>query len=654
MSSGTKYYLSCYLSPPDTIESFSIRHDHAIALWEHGARTIKLRRYWEMERISGQKHHLWPLYSTRRVERVLTDLLAEEGLALDDISMTWGTPGLPRYREIVVPEGAEEYPMHSLSHLFSGLLMDTTIFKAEKIVALAVDGGPDRVLDKSKKQFRYAGCVSDRGVVRYMSMDSPGNLYSECRNVFAKEEGTLMALASATRTAIEYDVESAVTGIDLSGVHRRPSEDSVAFVRDVVAAAERQLDPDSVADGFSFEENLQSAVMKCVQRACELIMERNIVRLCAMGGVEPGDCYLSISGGYALNCPSNSWILERFGFKDLLTPPCPDDSGQALGLGLLGLYGEGVLEKSEFKLSHAYHGSVIPPAEEALVDCSEWVESVTPFDPEVFLDDLANGPVAWVDGASEIGPRALGNRSLIADPRRMESKDLLNRYKRRQWWRPVAPMVMEEFFEDWFDASHKSPFMLKSVQVRSAVAKRVPAVLHEDGSARFQTVGRDSNPSLHSALAVFNEATGVPMLCNTSLNDKGEPIVDSVDDAITFCARRGVEVAYINGRRVAVRADVDGMLDPGARKSSYFTGQAVVRDEIWDKWIAAGTSVAGLYMRANAPGLRGFDRSEKSVRYINRLAAIQGRQEHFGRAVKKFEEMFGPGSDFRLGARWEL
>ncbi|NEE17553.1 hypothetical protein G3M58_65210, partial [Streptomyces sp. SID7499] len=357
-----------------------------------------------------------------------------------------------------------------------------------------------------------------------------------------------------------------------------------------MAAAERQIDPASVADGFSFEENLQSAVMKCVQRACELIMERNIVRLCAMGGVEPDDCYLSISGGYALNCPSNSWILERFGFKDLLTPPCPDDSGQALGLGLLGLFGEGALKESEFKLFHAYYGSVIPRVEEESVDGAEWVESVTPFDPEVFLGDLANGPVAWVDGASEIGPRALGNRSLIADPRTMESKDLLNRYKRRQWWRPVAPMVMEEFFEGWFETSQKSPFMLKAVQVRSAVAKRVPAILHEDGSARFQTVGRDSNPSLHSALAVFHEATGVPMLCNTSLNDKGEPIVDRADDAITFCARRGVEVAYINGRRVAVRADVDGMLEPSSRRASYFTGQAAVRDEIWDEWIAAGTS----------------------------------------------------------------
>jgi predicted NodU family carbamoyl transferase len=104
----------------------------------------------------------------------------------------------------------------------------------------------------------------------------------------------------------------------------------------------------------------------------------------------------------------------------------------------------------------------------------------------------------------------------------VKTKDLLNEYKQRQWWRPVAPIVMAEYVGDWFAASRNSPYMLEAVQVLPAARDRVPAIVHLDGSARHQVLSQQSDPRLHKAIDAFRQATGVPILCNTSLNDKGE------------------------------------------------------------------------------------------------------------------------------------
>src|SRR5438067_721527 len=121
MENGTEYFLSSYLSRPDTADVFSIRHDQAVALWACGPTRVELVRYWEIERLSGQKHHYWPLFTSDRVERFVADLLAQEGLTWSDIRGSWGTPGLPTDRQIKVGGSADEFPMHSLAHLFTGL-----------------------------------------------------------------------------------------------------------------------------------------------------------------------------------------------------------------------------------------------------------------------------------------------------------------------------------------------------------------------------------------------------------------------------------------------------------------------------------------------------------------------------------------------------
>lgn len=146
--------------------------------------------------------------------------------------------------------------------------------------------------------------------------------------------------------------------------------------------------------------------------------------------------------------------------------------------------------------------------------------------------DISNGSiVGWFQGASEFGPRALGNRSILADPRNPEIKNIINeKIKHREWWRPYAPVVIEEKRHRWFDLDqHVSPYMLFSAKVKNDL---IPGVTHEDGSARVQTVCKSDNSMLHLLLFCFDKITGVPVLLNTSFNDNGEPIVETPMDAI--------------------------------------------------------------------------------------------------------------------------
>lgn len=624
---STRYFLSSYLSVPDDIDVFAVRHDQSIALWAVEETAVRLVRVWELERISGQKHHRWPLFTAERAKGLIADLLAEENLRWDDIAASWGTPGLPRHRTITAPPGAEAFPVHSLGHLFGGLLMDSRVFRAETVVALAIDGAPDFPLDRDTKDFWYVGAVSQRGRLTFAPVESPGAVYNAARIEFGLEEGTLMALATACETTIRFDVAAAIGPLSLFGGRTPPMGPAAALVRSVVDSARAQLG-DAVTDPrFSAAENLCSAAMKVLQECCQRIVERNIERLCETAGVVPRGAYLSLSGGFALNCPTNTALVDRFGFAGLLAPPCPNDSGQGYGLGLAGLHGDGLLDGRDFALGTAYHGGLPGDVDAALAEFAPWIESVTPYDDDVFVADIERGPLAWVSGAAELGPRALGHRSLLADPRADASKDHLNRCKRRQWWRPVAPIVLAEHTRTWFKTDRLSPYMLETAPVRPDVAALVPAIAHLDGTARLQTLTAEADPVLHAAIEAFHRATGVPLLCNTSLNDKGEPIVDTAAEALTFCVRRGVAVAYVDGRRVALRPIAEPPTEPPAeprprRHRAAFEDQESDRDEIWTTWTDAGYTPEAIYLMTRSPDVREAERRRPEPRRANRLADL--------------------------------
>ena len=653
MCAGAKgeYFLSAYLAQPGENSVLSSRHDQGVALWRTSEYTVDLVRAWEIERISGQKHHYWPLFTGAQAEAFLNYLLEPEGLSLADIACIWGTPGLPGYCPIPFPAGAEGLPIHSLAHLFSGMLLDTRLFKEDNIVAMAIDGGPDFVEEGRYPEHWYAGCTSRQGSLTFQPIASPGPLYGAASALFWREPGTLMALASACRAKIKIDAEAMVSSLNLLGGRLFPMTVAGPFVQGLIKEAEEQLARRELDSRFSREDNIQGAVMSAVQECCQVIAARNVTQLCASGQIDPCDSYLSISGGFALNCPTNSRLMDQFGFRGLLVPPCANDSGQAIGIGLMGLYASGAFRNRDFKFTSAFHGNPLRDTEAALREFGPWIKDISRYSGERFVQDISNSIVAWVDGQAEIGPRALGHRSLLGDPRTARTKDRLNEIKQRQWWRPVAPIVMSAHAAEWFEQSRPSPYMLEVADVKQSVRQKVPAIVHLDGSARHQVLEPGIDSRLNDALETFWRATDVPILCNTSLNDKGEPIVDTAAEALTFCIRKGIEVIYLDGRRVALRGqeDVEREVPPTPRAREgqrFFTDQEATRDVIWNGWLERGYSEAAMFVLSFMPGLRNNPELGEPERVDNIARRFASNQPKFNVLVERYRAMTGPGTSF--------
>ena len=247
---------------------------------------------------------------------------------------------------------------------------------------------------------------------------------------------------------------------------------------------------------------------------------------------------LSLGGGCALNCLANSEVLRTKMFTNLFIPPSCYDGGIAIGAAFY-LYYHILGNPLQRQLFTPYLGrdplthrnSYLDPERilEGLSVHSDSDEALVGMSVEVLSK---GGTVAVMKGRSEIGPRALGNRSILADPRLSGMKELLNQQiKHREWYRPYAPVVKEESFGDYFDTLgiQQSPSMLFAFPTRTDI---IPATTHVDGTARVQTVNRQQNMFLYGVLDGFHKRTGVPVLLNTSFNDHGKPLVDSLATAI--------------------------------------------------------------------------------------------------------------------------
>jgi carbamoyltransferase len=252
---------------------------------------------------------------------------------------------------------------------------------------------------------------------------------------------------------------------------------------------------------------------------------------------------LCFAGGTALNCSANERLLRETPFRQVFIPPAPSDAGTALGCALYGLT-ELAGESCAYRWSHDYLGPAPQrhEIEAALLDRDDLKIELLPSMDVLcgrMLELLRNKRVlALYQGASEFGPRALGHRSILADPRPAAIRDWINaQVKQREWFRPLAPVVLEERAADWFDLPGPSPFMQFAAPVRPHMAPRVPAITHVDGTARLQTVSADDDPLLRRLLQGFEAATGVPVLLNTSFNGKDEPIVETPQEAMASFRR---------------------------------------------------------------------------------------------------------------------
>jgi len=304
------------------------------------------------------------------------------------------------------------------------------------------------------------------------------------------------------------------------------------------------------------------------------VTEEVVLRLCRSIAKETGQRNLCLAGGVALNCVANGKLLRDGSFDNIWIQPAAGDAGGALGAALavhyLMLNKSRTVDVTGNDMQGSYLGSGFSQSEieQRLTDLGAVFETV---DDEQLITEtaqaLASGKaVGWHQGRMEFGPRALGNRSILADPRNSDTQKTLNlKVKFRESFRPFAPSVLSEHVSQWFDINTDSPYMLLVADVAQSKKQEmtaeqealfgieklnvrrsdIPAVTHVDYSARIQTVHRETNPRYHALISKFNELTGCPVLVNTSFNVRGEPIVESPEDAFRCLMGTGLDLLAI-------------------------------------------------------------------------------------------------------------
>ncbi len=259
---------------------------------------------------------------------------------------------------------------------------------------------------------------------------------------------------------------------------------------------------------------------------------------------------LCFAGGVALNCVTNELIQKSGEFSDIFITYCPHDAGTAIGAAYVVHAAKSktppVRGKYTPYLGPSFRRREILDA----VKLAGFKHKISKNPARDAAKMIADGKiVAWFQGRMEFGPRALGNRSLLADPRRPEMRNILNqKVKHREDFRPFAPSVLAEHANDWFEIGAHSPsheFMLFACAAKAEQRDRIPAVLHHDGSGRLQLVRRESNRRYHELISAFHELTGVPLVINTSFNDS-EPIVCTPSDAIVTFRKSGIDALFMD------------------------------------------------------------------------------------------------------------
>lgn len=408
---------------------------------------------------------------------------------------------------------------HERSHIFGGVAMSPFDPGSEVIVLVweGVIGSFYRWSDHGRQLDRFE--VLDQPGARYAALYGLADRAFPENGAFppAESSGKLMALASFADG-------------------RQPTDDTVAVVESILGL--RSLYP------FSKRRYRQSPLHNCgfdddeFHRAARHMSDSLFRRFLSVAERQlPPGLPLVVTGGCGLNCDWNSSWKDSGHFADVFIPPCPNDSGSAIGTATdawMQAGGSGYLDWD------VYRGAAF----EADVDAGEHGWNRRNLDYSGLSQVLDQGHVvAWVQGRCEIGPRALGHRSLLASATLPGSKDRLNAIKQRESYRPIAPVCRESDIGAWFDRSEVDPWMLHFRRVLDP--SRLPSVTHVDGSARLQSVAFDSCPALHQLLTAHHARTGVGVLCNTSLNFPGTGFINRTSELLHYCDWTGVDHAVI-------------------------------------------------------------------------------------------------------------
>jgi carbamoyltransferase len=299
-----------------------------------------------------------------------------------------------------------------------------------------------------------------------------------------------------------------------------------------------------------------------IARSGQQIVEEIMVKMARHVHDVTGMDSVCLAGGVGLNCVANWRILQESGFKDIFIQPAAGDSGGALGTAFY-IYNSVLRNPRSFVMRNALYGPSFTNEEivETLRRNEAVYETIDDEDELVARTAqlIADGKVtAWFQGRLEFGPRALGSRSLLADARDPKMKDIINaKVKFREPFRPFAPAVLKQHAHEYFEMppGMDAPFMLLVPKVRADKHEVIPAVTHQDGTGRVQTVTEETNPLYYRVIKAFGELTGVPVVINTSFNVRGEPIVCTPQDAYNTFVKTGIDVLVIGNHIVTEKPD---------------------------------------------------------------------------------------------------
>lgn len=284
---------------------------------------------------------------------------------------------------------------------------------------------------------------------------------------------------------------------------------------------------------YALQTQTQEEVVKLIRKAVEISDKKNVV----------------ISGGYGLNCVANYHYLEAL--KDeginIYVEPISNDAGTSIGAALI--YYHHITKSVEKSSSELYLGPQYNYSDETINSlASEYGATVENADNNTIVDLLEKRNIVTIfQGRCENGPRALGNRSVLYDPTDPNGKDFVNSVKHREYFRPFAGSILQDDVHEWFDlrGMDSTPHMMYAVNCKPGIEEKIPSIIHEDGTCRIQTVTREQNPNYYDLISAWKERTGVPIVFNTSFNLGGEPLVETLNDALWTLQQSDIEYLYL-------------------------------------------------------------------------------------------------------------
>ena len=287
---------------------------------------------------------------------------------------------------------------------------------------------------------------------------------------------------------------------------------------------------------YAVQVESEQMVLDLIRKAVKMSGEKNVV----------------LSGGYGLNCVANYWYLEQLKGEgiNLFVEPVSNDAGTAIGAAYWHYQKVSKNTKVHPPMTDLYYGPVHEYDTEYITDLANYYDATRIFEAthEDAVDLISKkNIVAMFQGKSESGPRALGNRSIMYDPRDPKGKDHVNTVKRREYFRPFAGSILKEHVHEWFDlrGMDDTPFMMYAVRCQEGIKEKIPAIIHVDDTCRIQTVTEDVNPHYYNLIKTWYDKTGCPIIFNTSFNLGGEPLVETLDDALRTLANSLIEYLYL-------------------------------------------------------------------------------------------------------------